>query len=341
MLLEIRLDDALITTEPGILERLGDLILEGCRASPVDFRLAGQFDRHHLRPRRTFDRVQQAALPRRNEENRRARAARAPRTTDPVHVALCICRYVEVHHVGNAVDIDTARRNVGGDENIDRAALQTRNGRFPLRLREVAVDGGCRMATGFEPASEVLARKLGAHENDDAIRVLYLEDAGQCIKLVRAGNNPELLLDAFDGRSLRLDADLGRVLEIGIGHALYGVRHGCREQRHLSRIGRVLEDPLHVFDEAHAQHLVRFVEDHRTKCVELERASPQMVHDAAGRADDHLRATAQLLELNTHALAAIDRKHVETADAARIVLESLRHLDRELTGRRKHEHLRS
>ena len=102
----------------------------------------------------------------------------------------------------------------------------------------------------------------------------------------------------------------------------------------------MLEDPLHVFDEAHAQHLVRLVEDHRPECIKLECTSPQMVHDTARRADDHLRTTAQLLELNAHALAAIDRKHVEAANTARIVLESLGHLNRELTRRCKHEHLR-
>ena len=53
---------------------------------------------------------------------------------------------------------------------------------------------------------------------------------------------------------------------------------------------RVGQDPLDVLDEAHAQHLVGLVEHDGLDAREVERAAPQVVHDAARRADDDVHA---------------------------------------------------
>ena len=57
------------------------------------------------------------------------------------------------------------------------------------------------------------------------------------------------------------------------------------------RVGRrLLEDPLDVVDETHLQHLVGFVEHEAGHSAEVERAALDVVHHAARRADDDVRA---------------------------------------------------
>ena len=65
-----------------------------------------------------------------------------------------------------------------------------------------------------------------------------------------------------------------------------------------------------------------------------------MVHHAAGGADDHVGAAAQLAELDDHALAAVDGQHVEAGHLAGVTLEGLGNLDREFAGGSEHQHLR-
>jgi hypothetical protein len=102
----------------------------------------------------------------------------------------------------------------------------------------------------------------------------------------------------------------------------------------------VLEDPFDVVDEAHAQHFVGFVEDQRGEAVEVEALALEVVHDAAGRADDHVGAALELAQLDDHALAAVDGQHVEAGHLAGVALEGLGHLDGELAGGGEDEHLR-
>ena len=112
------------------------------------------------------------------------------------------------------------------------------------------------------------------------------------------------------------------------------------EQRHLFVLGHLAENALDVLDEAHAQHLVCFVDDDGFDLLELQRLAAQVVLNAARRADDGVHAAAKLLQLEIHARAAVDRQHVKPFEIARVGLHGFGNLNRELARRRQHEQLR-
>ena len=60
---------------------------------------------------------------------------------DAVHVGLRHVRQVEVDDVADAVDVDAAGGDVGGDQRRDLAAAERRQRALALALRFVAVDG--------------------------------------------------------------------------------------------------------------------------------------------------------------------------------------------------------
>ncbi len=112
------------------------------------------------------------------------------------------------------------------------------------------------------------------------------------------------------------------------------------EKSAIWRVGwRLLEYPLDVVHEPHLQHLVRLVEHQAGDAAEIQRAALDVVHDAAWRADDHVRAALQAHELRCVALPTIDGQHVESLDLRRVLLERLGDLDRELAGRYEHDAL--
>ena len=139
---------------------------------------------------------------------------------------------------------------------------------------------------------------------------------------------------------LRLDRDLFGVVQVLLRHAADRGGHGRREQRDLLVVGGVGEDRLDVLGEAHLQHLVGLVEHEVLELRQVEGALVEVVHDAAGRADDDVHAAAQRRQLHAVALPAVDRQDVHAAQVRGVLLERLADLQRELAGGREHERLR-
>src|SRR4029079_15025924 len=104
------------------------------------------------------------------------RAAGAP---DPVHVAVAVGGRDEVDDVGDAVDVDAARGDVGGDERVDGAGLEARQRLLALALGLVAMhrDGGD--AGVAEALHEAVGAALRAHEDEGEVALAaQLADEG-------------------------------------------------------------------------------------------------------------------------------------------------------------------
>src|SRR5689334_15220801 len=69
----------------------------------------------------SFEGAQRAVVFRGDKADRFADGMGAAGAANPVHVIFRVHRKIVVHDVGNAFDVDTTRRNVGGDEHSDCA----------------------------------------------------------------------------------------------------------------------------------------------------------------------------------------------------------------------------
>ena len=112
-----------------------------------------------------------------------------------------------------------------------------------------------------------------------------------------------------------------------------------REQRDLATVRRLLEDPLDIVDEAHAQHLVGLVQHQGLQVLQHQASAAHVIHDAAGRADHDLHAAPQRACLATVFLATVDRQHLEAGQMAGVALHRFGDLDRQLAGRRQDHQL--
>src|SRR5262249_24969714 len=92
-------------------------------------------------PDQPFDVAKIAALLSSAEGERRATGPGSRRAADAMDIALRHVRQIEIHHVGDALDIDAARGNVRCQQDAGAATAEIRERALPRRLRLVAVDG--------------------------------------------------------------------------------------------------------------------------------------------------------------------------------------------------------
>ena len=76
---------------------------------------------------------------------------------------------------------------------------------------------------------------------------------------------------------------------------------------------------FHVFQEAQRQHLVGFVQHAEPDVFQRQRPAPQVIQDAARRADHDLRPVAQGAELPVQRLPAVDRHDAQPRVLGQVV----------------------
>jgi hypothetical protein len=99
------------------------------------------------------------------------------------------------------------------------------------------------------------------------------------------------------------------------------------------------EDFFDVGPEADVEHAVGFVENHDLDRSQVEGSAANEIDHAAGRADHHIRAGMQFVDLPFNWFATING-HTRDAATVREFLELVAHLDSQLARGDEHERLR-
>src|SRR5690606_1363756 len=154
---------ALVPAAPALAAGRG---LAGARAGGGGAVIGVVVDDLDALPDQPLDVAQIGALVGAAERAGAARRAGARGAADAVDVALGFVRQVEVDDVADAVDIDAARRDVGGDQHRRTAAPEIVERALALRLRLVAVDRVGGDAAAAELVGETAGAALGAGEDD-------------------------------------------------------------------------------------------------------------------------------------------------------------------------------
>jgi hypothetical protein len=157
--------------------------------------------------------------------------------------------------------VETAGGHVGRHDDLDLAGTQPTNGLLPLRLRHVAVHRFRRVAAGLQALGDIGRVRLRAYEHERSVGGLYLQHAREGIELLPLRHVEVPLFDSRYGQGRALDLDPLGIAQVALGDPLDRRRHRRGEEGHLPRGGHLAEDPLHVFDETHAQHLIGLVEN--------------------------------------------------------------------------------
>ncbi len=255
-----------------------------------------------------------------------------------MHVGFRIVGNVVVYHERDAVHVDTAGGHVGGDDDIELAHLEAVDGAFAHGLREVAVERGHVESAAFELLGDFGGALLGAHENQNAVKVFALQHAGERLDLVLVFHQQVALSDILDGRRLAFDAGFLVFAEVLVDNLLDFVRHRGAKERALGRGRDFFQDGFHVFHESHVEHLVGFVEHDGFHARKHDGAALDVVNEAARGGDHDVRLAFEGAQLHCDILPAVDGNYVHLRHLGGILLDSFRYLDGEFACRREHEH---
>ena len=149
---------------------------------------------------------------RRDERERVAGALGASRATDAMDVGVGGVGHVEVDDVRDAVDIETACRNVSGDHDGEVSAFETTQGLLALSLCAVAVEACDAMSSVRALARQFVGAMFGAGKDEHRIGVGLLEQFQQQSGFQMLGHRIQRVRDRI-GRLADAHRDLVRFNE--------------------------------------------------------------------------------------------------------------------------------
>ena len=274
-------------------------------------------------------------------ETRRLTFASAPTgPADPVNVVFGFEREVEIDDVGDVVDVDSASRDVGRDEDPVSSRLKIGQGLFAVGLRTVRMEESrvvdeSRMERAPEPRNAVL--RSG---EDDNRAGLFLEEPNDLVHLVFFADLNEALID------LRLlfrgDTDLYLFRRVHhVPSELFDRRRkGRGEHQSLARFRNAFGNPGELVGETHVEHSVGFVENQRLNEIEPNISAFEVIAESARRRDDDLGIFTERGFFEAHIRAADQHRRLQSERSAE-GFENRSRLLGNFSGRRKREDERS
>ena len=136
-----------------------------------------------------------------------ARRAGTAGPADAVDVVLGHHRQLEVDDVGQAVDVEAARGDLGGDEDRRPAGLEVGQGADALALALVAVDRDRRDAVAAELLGESVGAVLGAGEHERLVDGAGADEVAEQLALALAVDRVDDLRHERRGGVARRDLD--------------------------------------------------------------------------------------------------------------------------------------
>ena len=137
------------------------------------------------------------------ERDRYALGAGARGAADAVDVAFRNVRQIVIDHVADAVHVDAAGGDVGGDQDAQGPGTEVGEHALALVLRLVAVDRLGGVSGVLQAAHHLVGAVLGAREHQYALDRFALEQLDQQRRLRCLFGQDDPLLDLLDGRGLR------------------------------------------------------------------------------------------------------------------------------------------
>src|ERR1700733_7690467 len=129
-------------------------------------------------------------------------------------------RQIVVDDLRDFVDVNAARRDIGGDEDAETPLLESREGGGALRLRAVAVNRGGGEAFASEAQDETIGSALGAREHE-ATSLVLREQTAERIELAIGRDLEGAQADVFGRLEHRAKFDANRLAHVVVHEVRY------------------------------------------------------------------------------------------------------------------------
>ena len=235
--------------------------------------------------------------------------------------------------MGQLTDIQTARRDIRGNQHPDFPFFKAVERILPVNLGFIAMNG-IRTHTGTAQLTGNLVRTgLGTHKYQCTIQLRVTQGIQQQLFLVFPIDKIHRLVNGLHGGGYRIDLYPGKILlEQPLDQGLYRFGHGSGKQQGLHfMLTHALDDAFHIINEAHIQHTVGFIQNKQFNVLQINIALSAQVIQPSRRCHQHIHSGAEGLGLVILGYTAIDQC---TADIRILCIgqEAVINLDGQLTG---------
>jgi len=263
-------------------------------------------DRWQAQSRKPLDIAQEIALGAIAKRDGYAFGARARRASDAMDIAFGDFRKLVVDDMGHAINVDTARRDVGCDKRPRASGPERLERTFTLSLTLVAVNGeGCN-SSGLKMLGDLIGAALRSSEDDGAGHHRIAEELDENVAFAMRLDKEHLLLYAIGRFCNGRHSDLNRIYEKLRRESTDLLWHGGGENQVLPLSGKLGDDPPDRLDEAKIEHLIDLIEDEKFSLPEKSRAGFDMIDETAGSCDEHIETACERLDLIAMRNAAKD-----------------------------------
>lgn len=224
---------------------------------------------------------------------------------DTMHVVLGVLGHIVVDHVRHPGHIEPARGDVGGDEDAVLAFTKTFQRGGALSLVFLGMNHRHRMVLDPEEVGNAVRPFARAGKDDHALKIIPLEQRHQQIHFLVVEHRMDGVVDRLGDRFLRRDLDALRIFQSKLSHLLQTRRQSRGKEQSLTLGRTVAHDGLDVFDEAHVEHAVHFVEHEHLDRVEMQGFGFEEFTQTSGGRDHDVRARSQGIALRPEVDAAV------------------------------------
>ncbi len=301
----------------------------GRRTAPVNRR---QFQADHL-----FDVAQKGLLGAVAEGNRGALGAGPRGAADPVDIGLRHFGKLEIDDMGDTVDVDAARRDVGCDHGTGVAFTERFERTLPLALAFVAVDRAGRDPVAFKMLGHLVGAAFGSREDDRPGHFRIGEKLDEEIALAACLNKQDPVVDSVGGFRGRSDRHLDGIDEKPARERGNFVWHRRREKKVLPAFWKGTGYPPDGFHKTEVEHAIGLVEDENFGLAKARRPAIEVIFETARRRDQNVEAAREGLNLRTMRHAAEDNGSGEGKARAKTP-EALGDLTRQFACRTQNQH---
>ena len=255
--------------------------------------------RLHIALRQAQNLLKIRALVGRAERDGRAVKARAARAADAVHIRLGHLGNIKIDDMGQLVNVDAARRDIGGHKDAAAPLLERGQRILPGVLRLVPMNGSRGKARAAQIARDAVRPMLRAGKDQHGNQLRVREQMGQQLALVLPVDKINVLADFFDRRGGRRNLHHRHIVQQPIRDLLDFRRHGGRKQQRLLLLRRFVDHAANVVDKAHIEHAIGFVQHKNFQIGKAHISLTNEIVEPSGRCDQHIHALFERLHLRS------------------------------------------
>ena len=210
-------------------------------------------------------------------------------TSNAVNVAFRVLGNIIVINVSNAGNVQSPGRNVRRNQDVQTSFFKLLQNVHATLLRQVAMNTGSVVSSGFQSLGKLIDATLRSTKNNRQFRSLYVQNTRHDIEFFIFACFDEILIDQIGRKLFCFDLDNLRFMHEFFADCADCLWHRCGKKQRLSFFRNVFDNCFNIFQKAHVEHFVGFIQNKRLNMRQIDSLTINVVKQSPRRSDQNLR----------------------------------------------------